>query len=480
MLTQPIVGILELASKYRYGLTSHGAPLYLFRPYDETLPEFIVGCSERDTSRNKIAVVDVPVGAAAADPGAPKPRGMLLCLIGAVGSYDAEVRGLLEHYCPARHKKPVIPPVDDSDDINREALDAAHGWITFHVDPAGCRDIDDAIAYNPETGWWAITIADAAAAVPAGSLLDTTAAAIGATFYSQEGEPLRSMLPPQISQNAASLVPGERRRGVTFFYRSQQYQPMQYRWALTWITVAHSFTYEDFPTSDVARDLDLHESEPHAWIAEQMIRYNTAAGELLKDLGVGLLRTQAPADATAVANWDAIHPDLARLGHEAAVYEPVSIDLDANQSHASLGVSAYAHASSPLRRYADLVNQRILKARITHDYLPALDPDLPAKLNARQRANRRWTRDLTFLENVEPGVVNTIDVIWASSDQIWVPAWGRLLRARHTPTEPPLLGTKDRIDIFCDPSQRNWKRRILTAPHETEANNPPPLPHTLH
>lgn len=463
MLTQPVVGILELASKYRYGLTSHGAPLYLFRPYDETLPEFVVGSSERDTSVNRIAIVDVPVGAVAPDAGAPKPRGLLNRLLGPVGDYDAEVLGLLHHYCPARHKKPVIPPVDDSDDINREHIDAAHGWITFHVDPAGCRDIDDAIAYNPETSEWAITIADAAAAVPANSLLDQTAAAIGATFYSQEGEVVRSMLPREISQDSASLLPGERRRGVTLFHRG----PAEHRWALSWITVAHSFTYEGFPTSSVARDLGLNTIDPHAWIADQMIRYNTAAGNLLKNLGVGLLRTQAPADVTAAANWDTIHPDLVRLAHEAAVYEAVSVDTD--QSHASLGVAAYAHASSPLRRYADLVNQRILKARIIRDYLPALDPGLPALLNERQKANRRWARDLTFLENVEPGVVNTIDVIWTARDQVWVPAWGRLLRIRHIVEVPPPLGTVDRIDIFCDPSQRNWKRRIMTAP--TEANN---------
>ena len=33
-----IVGVLELTSKTRYGLTSRGAPIFLFRPFDSSYP----------------------------------------------------------------------------------------------------------------------------------------------------------------------------------------------------------------------------------------------------------------------------------------------------------------------------------------------------------------------------------------------------------------------------------------------------------
>jgi hypothetical protein len=60
-IQKTIVGVLELSSKYRYGITSRGAPMYLFRPYDEAEEEgkneYIVGSTERDTSRNQIAIV---------------------------------------------------------------------------------------------------------------------------------------------------------------------------------------------------------------------------------------------------------------------------------------------------------------------------------------------------------------------------------------------------------------------------------------
>ena len=139
-----LVGVLEFTSKYRYGLTSRGAPLYLFRPYDEAQPDYIVGSSERDTSRNQIAVVEVPVSLQ--EPvGIQKPRGSLVRLLGPVGDFVTERDALLQHYCP--HKSAVSEEIaDTSDDENRRPIDAEHGWLTFHIDPPGCRDIDDAIA----------------------------------------------------------------------------------------------------------------------------------------------------------------------------------------------------------------------------------------------------------------------------------------------------------------------------------------------
>lgn len=473
-----IVGTLELASKYRYGLTSRGVPLYLFHPYDDSHPDFIVSSSERDLSQNQLAIVSVSASPAEKS-GPEKPRGQLVQLLGPVGDLRAERAALLHHYCAHKQKtKPEVPPIstiiDTEEDAPRQELSAATGWITFHVDPPGCRDIDDAIAWNPTTGEWAITIADAAAAVPTGSDIDATARAIGQTFYDLSGRVVRPMLPPAISEDTSSLLPGQRRRGVSLFWKpatSTATTPTETeRVALTWITVEHSFTYETFCDSDIARRLPegVATTDPHDWIADQMIRYNSAVARVLKAASVGILRTQSPADAAAVATWTAIDPALARLAQEAATYQPATTDNE-HQGHASLGLPAYCHASSPLRRYADLFNQRALKALLTaQPQTPNTVIDTNAiadHLNERTCAERRWTRDLTFLEHVTPGRVHTIDVLWVSTDRVWVPAWGRLLRIRHTVDEPaPPPGSRGQICIFCDPTKRNWRQRILTAP----------------
>lgn len=450
-----IVGVLELSSKYRYGITSRGAPMYLFRPYDDVGEpnDYIVGSTERDTSRNQIAIVSYDGTKPAENPGKPgqKPRANLVRLLGPVGDYDAEVAALLEFYCPTKAVMKAELEAEPKEEPGREFLDAAHGWITFHIDPEGCRDIDDAIAYHPNTKTWAITIADAAAAVPPNSDLDKAAKAIGSTFYSLEGRALRPMLPPEISEGTASLLPGQARKGVTLFCLPNGLK----RFALTWITVEHSFSYESFVGSAVAFDLEVSR-DPHLWIEELMIRYNTAAAEMLREAGHGLLRVQPVSDDAV--GWAAIDPALAPLAAEAATYELA--DKTKEQGHASLNLAAYCHASSPLRRYADLVNQRILKGIIAG--LPVSETPVVDHLNQRSKANKRWSRDLTFLSLVTPGKVHEVAVIWISHDQVWIPSWKRIIRVRHEESHP--TGHKGVIKIFCDPTRRNWKRRILTAP----------------
>lgn len=447
MSTQRLVGVLELSSKYRYGLTSRGAPLFLFKPYDTTKPEYIVGSSERDLSRNQIALVECPIDPAAKQ----KQRGVLQRLLGPVGDFAAEKEALLLHYCPVKPPN-LEEEVDASDDENRQPIDEEHGWITFHIDPPGCRDVDDAIAYNHETHTWAVTIADAAAAVPQDSIADAAAATIGATFYDLEGHVLRPMLPAAISEATASLLPGQKRRGVTLFLHPDGTETFD----ITWITVTHSFTYESFTGSGVA--FDLHVSrDPHAWIEELMIRYNRAVATRLKKAGVGLLRVQP--STQEVTAWAAIDP---ALGFEAATYETVGPE---EQTHASLGL--YCHASSPLRRYADLTNQRILKA-ILKKQTQVADPALATQLNARAKANKRWSRDLTFLTHVTPGRVHEIEVVWLTEQQVWVPTWKRVIRLRHE--EQHEIGYRGSIQIFCDPTKRNWRERILTSQVKTETS----------
>jgi exoribonuclease R len=469
MTSTHLVGTLELASKYRYGLTSRGAPMYLFRPYHEDRPDYIVGCSERDTSRNHLAIVEVPADATASVTGTQKPRANLLRLFGPVGDPIAERTALLQHYCPVSTKPLAesVPVPNTSDDDRRLEISAETGWTTLHVDPPGCRDIDDAIAWFPTERLWAIVIADVAAAVPAASAVAARAQAIGSTFYDLEGRVVRPMLPPEISEDAASLLPGKRRRGLALLFPDSD--PTACRWSLCWITVEHSYTYESFAVSPYA--WMAGGQDPHDWIASLMIRYNAAAADLLKSRSYGVLRVQPPTVATTTvdasnavsAKADTWPSELRHLLNERATYQPADVTAT-DQGHAGLGLLAYAHASSPLRRFADLLNQRALKALILGTGARAHEtPETAELLNQRTVANRRWTRDLTFLTHVTPGKVHIVDVTPVSETHVWVPLWNRLLRLRHTPTG----GNPTQIAIFCDPTKRNWRMRVLTAPAST-------------
>jgi exoribonuclease R len=272
------------------------------------------------------------------------------------------------------------------------------------------------------------------------------------------------MLPASLSEGEGSLLPGEERPGVTAYFTRDGTECVG--WERTRIIVRHSFDYESFAPALLDLPAEPACTDSHAWIADWMIRYNTAAAKELCRIGMGLLRVQSAADAAAVGTWRNIHPDLAWMANEAASYEALTSKDAPNKGHAGMGGIAYTHASSPLRRYADLVNQRILTAAIlggdrsviTESLVP-----LAAHLNERCKAERRWSRDLTFLEHVRPGRVETIRIVWVDEGRIWIPEWRRIIRIRHTPSCQKAQGSEDRIQIFCDPTKRSWKRRVLTA-----------------
>jgi exoribonuclease R len=442
-----IVGVLELASKYKYGLTKVGHPLYLFKPYDPAIPDHIVGSSHRDTTKNQIAVVTIHPEAAG---NGARPRGNLDRLLGPVGDYAAEKEALLLHYNPSkgRRQDPVPEPITKFDAARIE-ISAETNWIVFHIDPPGCRDVDDALAFHPETGQWAITIADVASAVPEGCEADFTAALRGTSFYDLEGRVLTPMLPPAISEGYSSLLPGGRKRGLTLFLEDGSFKP-------SWITVATTYTYESILEAPIAAHLEKFlgpSADPHSWIEVAMIRYNAAAAALLVSKGKGLLRVQPQSSITEVK-----HPALANLLKEAATYETTDVE---NKRHASLGLAAYCHATSPLRRYADLVNQRAL-----YSIIGSLEGQklVAAHLNDRMKAARRFSRDLTFLTHVTPGKVHEISVIVMDNQKAYVPLWGRIIKLRHELLpEENVVASEIRIQIYCDPTQRNWKQRVLTA-----------------
>jgi exoribonuclease R len=483
MTKTQLVGVLELASKYRYGLTSRGTPLYLFCPYDEAAPQFIVGSNCRDLSVNQIAIVEVPFPYE--KPAAPaKPRGNLLHLIGPVGEFVCEQTALIYHYCPHRAVASLPPPPlsgpNTARDAERIEISKEAGWHVFHVDPPGCRDIDDAIAFHPATGQWAITIADVAAVVPADCEADIRARAVGGTFYDTKGSVILLMLTPALSEDAASLLPGQRRRGVSLVWRpttsaeflhlSDGEEPV---FVSSWITVEHSFTYESFAASPFAHETlgvpcDIGHLDAHDFIAALMVRYNAAAARVLKNRGAGgVLRVQCPSTAEKLAAWP---PALRHLASEAAVYMSAA-EAATSSWHTGLALDAYTHASSPLRRYADLINQRVLVDVSAEAAVVDVE-----HLNARAKANKRWGRDIAFLTHVPPGRVHEVDVVWLAKEidhsprgqadglwKVWVPAWQRTLRLRHRPSTPGAPGTAGRIAVYCDPTRRNWKRRVLTA-----------------
>lgn len=458
-----IPGILELMSKYVYGHTTRGSKIYLFHPHDRKYPPFRVGSNCRDTSRNQLGLIELMDW----EEFETMPRGNLIRIIGPCGDLEAERKALVYQYGSPQLASELFD-IDEPDLSTRTLLEG----FTFNIDPDGCLDIDDVLTLKQRssTEWdFIITISDVAAHIPAESVGDLHARHLGQTLY-QNGEAVVPMLPPPLSEMALSLRPKEKHVGVSLFctWNTEAKTLSVDRFKETVFTNNRSYSYEsvyqadEFPLQilkEIASSLKGAETnDSHEWVAEAMLLYNKQAAQKLLVYSSGLLRTHKPADAELVAKFTQLHPDLQALAYEAAKYEPTG----PNKIHASLGSVPYCHASSPIRRYADLINQRCLKAVLRNHPAEPIDSEVAESLNAIQKRMRSYERSLFFLEQIAQAPTGQVKgLVFSSTDEktkIYVPSWKIIVRVdpgAYTTGQPVSL------DYYADLQKPYWENRIV-------------------
>lgn len=304
-----------------------------------------------------------------------------------------------------------------SSEINAEAV-----FVT--IDSKSTMDIDDAILVAKTTTGFQVlvAIADPTKEVRVGSNIDERARELAATVYAGDYTKL-SMLPKRISQESGSLVAGESRMSFVFSISlDEELQVTSFQPSVQTITVAHRLSYDDIPviTADGTHPLHRQIKESvilgqallqgrrangalalydlknflltdeegnllqmksredtvgHVLVQEMMILTNTLFGQYLVKHNIpGIYRNHeatvaAPAthelrqtiesllltpDSSKEMAFDKLHALLGRAKYEAVV-----------RGHYGLNLPVYTHGTSPLRRYADLVNLRQLKSHLS-------------------------------------------------------------------------------------------------------------------
>ena len=448
-----IVGTLELASKVRYGLTARNYPIFLFTPFAESYPPFYVGCSQKDVSQNVLAVIDFSHWDDTC------PRGSLIQIFGPAGELIVEEEALAVHASPLRWKK--LGELVEPEPLSNRAL-----GITFHVDPVGCRDIDDAITLHPidtVNTEVSIHIADVASWLRVNPELIDKAQAISQTLY-RDGTAIRPMFPLELSEGKFSLLPGHDRRVVTlkFIWNKAQNEMSVPVWKMEMIRVSQSFTYHSVTNSMVSGELGeicsgiagRQVTDSHEWIEQLMLLYNREAAKMLLAAGVGVLRRHAGVLQERFEAYAALGLPADRLAMAAGEYCDATA---ADTQHWGLAAAAYCHASSPIRRWSDCANQMILQDIIAGRAPVALHTDI-AQMNARSKAVKAYERDLIFVRAVLEPSKKPLDGIVAEPGRVWVPKWGRIVKGD---TSGIPCGAAVAIKYFCDATKRNWKRRLV-------------------
>jgi hypothetical protein len=466
-----IAGLLELNSKVKFGYSGRNVPIYMFVPFNESYPQFVVGCSEKDTSVNRLGLIRFE---GLWDEGFP--RGILQRLL----AIDAEAEALFWTYSPlaCEKYKGSLPPIADLS--GRREL----GPGTFHIDPVGCKDVDDVLTFDGED-CVIITIADVSATVPSGHELDLRAARIIQTFY-QDGAMPKHMFPAELSEMQMSLLSGAK----PGFSLRVCLKTMACSWFESVVRVEQTFTYESIyedvglcsKLRAMSAAFGLDSNDSHKWIEAAMKFYNIQAAKLLKSAGYGVLRSHKAPDIAKLDSYTQIDPSLSFLAMNSASY--VSGPYDGDVNHWGLGLTAYTHATSPIRRYADLINQRALKVILfSMDGLGMAGVDV-TRMNAVGKAAKQHDRDYVFLTAIKKSLTGFIEGKLITVKEVeegivklsfFVPEWGLVVRTKYnkgvdlntvvskdeTLCVEIAVGSNYRLSYHADLRARSWKKRVI-------------------
>ncbi len=308
---------------------------------------------------------------------------------------------------------------------DRDRRDLRH-LAVFTIDGEGTRDIDDALSVeHHESGGFqvGIHITDPSVYIAHDGPLDHIARARGTSIYLPDG--VIPMLPPALSEGSLSLAPGKDRAALSFLVDyDADAQPCGYGIELTQVRSRRKLTYDevdeiletgvdelarqletldqvavgrveirleggavimeipetkqkpiwsDADQEDLERvDVEIVEDTPARILVRELM---VLAGELAADFCDKhrvpvLYRSQTPPDDQAQEERLSgrrldLHAAMAARRHmrraELAM-EPAA--------HFGLGVPSYVQATSPIRRYSDLVSHRQIAAVVRGEPAP--------------------------------------------------------------------------------------------------------------
>ena len=420
-----ISGILHIQSKINYGYNKKNIPIYLFTSTNYKYPNFLVTSNYKKTNKHSHLDIYVVIELKEWNSNQKLPLGICNQVIGEVGIIENEYLNLLYNhqlYQP-NYKSKLINQIQNDinnsynlDNKNRKDFTDLN---VFSIDPVGCLDIDDATHLKEYNDYYeiGIHIADVSNFVIENTELDTEAQKRLFTIYSPHKN--YNMLPDILSENICSLLPNQNRKAVSLILKidKNSYDIIDYQFYLSTIYNHKAYSYEeaqniinlnknnnmnnidniDNVNNDSQLELDLinlytiikninfyyHSNidiyDTHQMIEKLMIITNHYVAKKIYNIypELCILRTHQNnnnnidnINANIITKYnlenDKLNQYLNIIQMKSAKYK--LIDKYNNQnSHDGLGIDLYTHFTSPIRRYIDIINHRIIKDIINNN-----------------------------------------------------------------------------------------------------------------
>jgi len=432
-----IYGILILYRNKTYGKEG-GVSLYRCIPDDKRLPCFLVPYRQKANDFSKLTV-DKYAAFAYNHWSGKHPVGKMVESLGNVteicntveyllrkSRVKHSVRPFAQYLHPLLHGTPEKELVHD--------IVAAHGIAdrtmesVFTIDPAGCKDFDDAVGIRryDEGVVLSVYIANVSVWMDRLSAWTHLSDQVSSVYLPDVVHP---MLPNVLSNQLCSLKSGADRLSLAMDIVIQDNHVDRIVFTNTLVNVHTNYVYDDPRLLCSTEYLDvlgrvqsLNWERPflsggvdnsHDLVAYLMLLYNREGASVLAASHVGIYRTlclEQPvlalgaeeADGSSIAMPPGVSTFFDTWNKGRGEYAPFRDDL----RHDILGVDAYAHLSSPIRRVVDLVNQAHLQSVLG---LVPMTPAASEFVDARMSALSDINEDFVAVRRLQ----NTCEWLYA-------------------------------------------------------------------
>ncbi|MCB5224481.1 MAG: ribonuclease catalytic domain-containing protein [Candidatus Cloacimonadaceae bacterium] len=345
----------------------------------------------------------------------------------------------------------------------------------FSIDIAGTPDFDDAISWTPKENGWTlgIHISDVASRIPLESELFQEARLRAASLY-LPGESI-SLLTNLLSSDEFSLLAGTEKPALSLYLElDRDLRQQDFQFCLDKVTIKKNYSYQEFdaelaspnyqPLRALSQNLQREREEEektekprftwHLKVQNEDIFMlksdnHSPSRQIVEELMI--LYNKLLAKVAIKSGLPFLYRNIAefRENDDAQQLPQIQAFLSTQgKYHPGVGSDAYLHATSPIRRFADIVNQAQFQAFLQQQTpafskaeLESLIPELEKRLLLLRQVARRsesyWL--LRFLEQKHLG--EPLDLILLKRLRQGYLAelmrWGKRL-VIHCDTFPPL------------------------------------------
>ena len=369
-----VIGVLELYSKYSFKPNKKGVPAYIFTPLNNVYPKCIVHSTiRRKYSKNVLLTVDYTKW----EKTNKFPSGNINNIYGLINDNKAIQESILSKYNLPVYKlkcdfkdipilfNKLLENVTDREFINGDIIS---------IDPEGCTDIDDAITITHSNSniIFDIHISDVFYLLTKLNLIDSV---LNVTSIYLDSF-IKHMLPTIISSNYGSLLANSIRfmLSLEIVYNPKTNTILSTKLRKTYGKITKNYTYENYPKRYfkyakhleniyglvTGEKIDIYDS--HKLIEGIMVIYNTQFCNVLKITNTEpIYRIQKKSKINCSTDKkdtfgkpdDKLYNFMSLIQSKCAEYSFLK------EVHSSLKINTYTHATSPLRRIVDLINQEI-------------------------------------------------------------------------------------------------------------------------